>query len=222
LAEGEIGFASDTGEIFIGGPRVTTAQYTTPPPRARYDKNIRILTELDSVAKPNTFSNLVLQAQSGPVPVFRFLNGDNFAIVDYGISDSNSGPLVASTIYIAIGPSTVINDPFSQSEITFAVDIGIDLNPQLTAENTTGSQLILTYSKRSWQSLSSTTTTISGNLKRVTGHAGAKNISITAGTISCDLLSITGALNAEQATTQAATLSGQVLEVTGSMSLNNS
>jgi hypothetical protein len=146
--------------------------------------------------------------------VFHFFNGDNLAIVDYGVSDADGNPLAASTLYIAFGPNTVINDQFPASSITFDVSIGTDANPQLTAQNTSGSELLLTFSKRTWQSISSSAVTFSASLRRVTAHIGLKNLSSQTADAAISLRRLTANIGVAQASVQTVTISGALPPIT--------
>jgi hypothetical protein len=169
LAEGEIGFATDTGELFIGAPNLSSTSYITPAPLSRSDQNIRILTELDSVAQSNIFSEVSLPVGNNQTTIYEFNMNDNFAIMDYALTDNSLGPIVTSTLWMVItdGANIIHDNSFASSDITFTISY-INYIPTLQCVNHIDDELTLSYKIRSWTSVASSSVICRAILKGIT------------------------------------------------------
>jgi hypothetical protein len=163
--------------LFIGAPNLSSTPYVTPSPLSRRDQNIRILTELDSIAQGNTFIEVSIPTGSAKTTICSLNANDDFAIIDYAITDNSLGPIIASTLWIAItANSGIIHDnTFASSDVTFSLSY-INYIPTLQCVNNVGDELTISYKTRSWASISSSSAVCRGILKQMTSSI---NIVIT-------------------------------------------
>jgi hypothetical protein len=142
LLDGQIAFAVDTGELFVGAPNASNATVSD----ARGDGNIRLITEVDPFAQPNTFVSINLDP--GPNTVLIFSTGDDFLILDYGLAYRDVGPYFSGSLKIY--DTSINHAPASDNSVTFAIQ-KVGTIRTLTANNNTSTREInLTYQFRAW------------------------------------------------------------------------
>jgi hypothetical protein len=169
LLDGQLAFAVDTGELFVGAPQAPNPGVSGN----RIDGNIRWITEVDPFAQPNTFISINLDPGSNNVLLFPAT--DDFMVFDYGLAYRDSGAYFAGSLKIY---GTAINSvPYSDSSVTFTVQ-KVGETRTLTASNNSGTREInLTYQFRSWNDGLIQVTNqpiaavIGGNLKRISAAA---------------------------------------------------